>query len=452
MPPRHTNSAQKLAGNDTDSDTNINPGAAMTHQIAAVSAQEILDSRSRPTLSVAVDLVGGAAGTAGVPSGASTGSREAVELRDGDPGRFGGEGVLGAVANVNGEIATALDGRSFECLADLDRALCDLDGTDTKGRLGANAIVGVSMAAARAMATADQVPLHEWLAPAGVQPRLPVPCFNVINGGRHAANALQPQEFMICPIGVPSFAEALRAGAEIYAALRSRLGASGLAIGLGDEGGFAPELHTIEHALDLIVDAIGDAGYSTGTDGVAIALDPAASEFCNENGTYQLSLDDPALTGSELIDRWEDLIGRYPIWSIEDGLDEGDDDGWKLLTTRLGDRIQLVGDDNFVTNPAIITDAIAGGIANAALIKLNQVGTVTETLAAMAVCREAGYAQMISHRSGETTDAFIADLAVATGCGQIKSGAPARGERVAKYNRLLAIERDNPGLGFGLAR
>ena len=424
----------------------------MTHQIAAVSAQEILDSRSRPTLSVAVDLVGGAAGTAGGPSGASTGSREAVELRDGDPGRFGGEGVLGAVANVNGEIATALDGRSFECLADLDRALCDLDGTDTKGRLGANAIVGVSMAAARAMATADQVPLHEWLAPAGVQPRLPVPCFNVINGGRHAANALQPQEFMICPIGVPSFAEALRAGAEIYAALRSRLGASGLAIGLGDEGGFAPELHTTEHALDLIVDAIGDAGYRAGTDGVAIALDPAASEFCNENGTYQLSLDDPALTGSELIDRWEDLIGRYPIWSIEDGLDEGDDDGWKLLTTRLGDRIQLVGDDNFVTNPAIITDAIAGGIANAALIKLNQVGTVTETLAAMAVCREAGYAQMISHRSGETTDAFIADLAVATGCGQIKSGAPARGERVAKYNRLLAIERDNPGLGFGLAR
>ena len=424
----------------------------MTHQIAAVSAQEILDSRSRPTLSVAVDLVGGAAGTAGVPSGASTGSREAVELRDGDPGRFGGEGVLGAVANVNGEIATALDGRSFECLADLDRALCDLDGTDTKGRLGANAIVGVSMAAARAMATADQVPLHEWLAPAGVQPRLPVPCFNVINGGRHAANALQPREFMICPIGVPSFAEALRAGAEIYAALRSRLGASGLAIGLGDEGGFAPELHTTEHALDLIVDAIGDAGYRAGTDGVAIALDPAASEFCHENGTYQLSLDDPALTGSELIDRWEDLIGRYPIWSIEDGLDEGDDDGWKLLTTRLGDRIQLVGDDNFVTNPAIITDAIAGGIANAALIKLNQVGTVTETLAAMAVCREAGYAQMISHRSGETTDAFIADLAVATGCGQIKSGAPARGERVAKYNRLLAIERDNPGLGFGLAR
>ena len=387
-----------------------------------------------------------------MPSGASTGSREAVELRDGDPGRFGGEGVLGAVANVNGEIATALDGRSFECLADLDRALCDLDGTDTKGRLGANAIVGVSMAAARAMATADQVPLHEWLAPAGVQPRLPVPCFNVINGGRHAANALQPLEFMICPIGVPSFAEALRAGAEIYAALRSRLGASGLAIGLGDEGGFAPELHTTEHALDLIVDAIGDAGYRAGTDGVAIALDPAASEFCNENGTYQLSLDDPALTGSELIDRWEDLIGRYPIWSIEDGLDEGDDDGWKLLTTRLGDRIQLVGDDNFVTNPAIITDAIAGGIANAALIKLNQVGTVTETLAAMAVCREAGYAQMISHRSGETTDAFIADLAVATGCGQIKSGAPARGERVAKYNRLLAIERDNPGLGFGLAR
>ena len=424
----------------------------MTHQIAAVSAQEILDSRSRPTLSVAVDLVGGAAGTAGVPSGASTGSREAVELRDGDPGRFGGEGVLGAVANVNGEIATALDGRSFESLADLDRALCDLDGTDTKGRLGANAIVGVSMAAARAMATADQLPLHEWLAPVGVQPRLPVPCFNVINGGRHAANALQPQEFMICPIGVPNFAEALRAGAEIYAALRSRLGAAGLAIGLGDEGGFAPELHTTEHALDLIVDAIGDAGYSAGTDGVAIALDPAASEFCNENGTYQLSLDDPALTGSELIDRWEDLIGRYPIWSIEDGLDEGDDEGWKLLTTRLGGRIQLVGDDNFVTNPAIITDAIAGGIANAALIKLNQVGTVTETLAAMAVCREAGYAQMISHRSGETTDAFIADLAVATGCGQIKSGAPARGERVAKYNRLLAIERDNPGLGYGLAR
>lgn len=334
--------------------------------------------------------------------------------------------MLGAVANVNGEIATALDGRSFECLADLDRALCDLDGTDTKGRLGANAIVGVSMAAARAMATADQVPLHEWLAPAGVQPRLPVPCFNVINGGRHAANALQPQEFMICPIGVPSFAEALRAGAEIYAALRSRLGASGLAIGLGDEGGFAPELHTTEHALDLIVDAIGDAGYRAGTDGVAIALDPAASEFCNENGTYQLSLDDPALTGSELIDRWEDLIGRYPIWSIEDGLDEGDDDGWKLLTTRLGDRIQLVGDDNFVTNPAIITDAIAGGIANAALIKLNQVGTVTETLAAMAVCREAGYAQMISHRSGRPPTPSSPTWPSPRGAAR-SSPAPARG-------------------------
>lgn len=329
----------------------------MAHRINSVAAREILDSRGRPTLSVSVGLESGAAGEAGVPSGASTGTREAVELRDGDPVRFGGAGVRQAVGNVNGEIAESLVARDFGTLGPLDGLLVEVDGTDTKKRLGANAIVGVSMAAARAFAAADGQPLHRFLALAGVEPRLPVPCFNVINGGRHAANRLQPQEFMVCPLGAPSFVEALQAGAEVYAALRARLQSAGMAVGLGDEGGFAPELAIPEE----------------------------------------------------------------------------------------GERSQLVGDDNFVTNPAIIARAIEDGIANAALIKLNQIGTVTETLEAMRLCRDAGYGQMVSHRSGETTDAFIADLAVATGCGQIKSGAPARGERVAKYNRLAAIEAEIAG-------
>jgi enolase len=305
------------------------------------------------------------------------------------------------------------------------------------------------MATARAMATADDQPLYRWLAPAGVEACLPVPCFNVINGGRHAANRLQPQEFMICPLGAPTFAEGLRAGAEVYSALRARLHGRGLAVGLGDEGGFAPDLATPEEALEVIAAAITDAGYPAGRDGVAIALDPAASEFRNPDGRYQLIADQATLTSAELIDRWAELVDRYPIWSLEDGLGEDDWDGWTQLTSRLATRIQLVGDDIFVTNPAIIAEAIQRRIGNAALIKVNQIGTVTETLEAMRLCRDGGYAQMVSHRSGETIDTFIADLTVATGCGQIKSGAPARGERVAKYNRLATIEAQAPHLPYG---
>jgi len=422
----------------------------VTYRLETLHAQEILDSRSRPTLAVTAVLVGGPTGEAGVPSGASTGTREAVELRDGDPARYGGAGVSVAVANVNGEIANAVCGRDFATLADFDSALIDLDGTPTKARLGANAIVGASMAAARAMAAADGQPLYRWLAPTGVQARLPVPCFNVINGGRHAANRLRPQEFMICPLGAPTFAEALRAGAEVYAALRARLHGRGLAVGLGDEGGFAPDLATPDEALEAIVDAIADAGYTAGPESVAIALDPAASEFRHVDGRYELIAGEPTLSSAELVERWAALVDRYPIWSLEDGLGEDDWDGWAQMTERLATRVLLVGDGIFVTNPTIIAEAIDRRVANAALIKVNQIGTVTETLDAMRLCRDAGYAQMVSHRSGETVDTFIADLTVATGCGQIKSGAPARGERVAKYNRLAAIEAEAPHLPYGI--
>ncbi len=419
----------------------------MSFEIASLSALEILDSRSRPTLSVTIELAGGVRVSAGVPSGASTGTREAVELRDGDPARFSGAGVTIAVGNVNHEIAEHLVGRSLDSLAQADEAMRTLDGTANKARLGANAIVGVSMALARALAAADGQPLHAWLPGFGQPVRLPVPCFNVLNGGAHAPNPLDFQEFMVCPLGAPSMAEAVRAGAEVYAALRKRLVAGGHATGLGDEGGFAPDLTEPEDVLAMIVAAIEDAGYTPGSSGVAIALDPAASEFRQHDGTYRVA--GQSLSSTELIERYAAMVDAYPIWSIEDGLGESDHDGWQQLTGRLGDRIQLVGDDNFCTNPAIIADAISDGIANAALIKLNQIGTVTETLEAMAVCHRAGYAQMVSHRSGETPDTFIADLAVATGCGQLKTGAPARGERVAKYNRLIEIAVDRPDLPFG---
>jgi enolase len=422
----------------------------MSYQITRVGALEILDSRGRPTLEVTVELAGGAAGVAGVPSGASTGTREAVERRDGDPSRYGGAGVLEAVGHVNGELAGSLAGRKVESLAEVDEWLIECDGTPTKSRLGANAIVGVSMAAARAMAAGDGEPLYRWLRPEAADRRLPVPCFNVINGGRHAANRLVPQEFMVCPLGAAGFTEALRAGAEVYHALRRRLQDAGHAVGLGDEGGFAPDLATPEEALDLLVAAIGDAGYPAGPDGVAIALDPAASEFRGPDGRYTLADGEAPLSSGELIERWAALADRYPIWSLEDGLGEDDWDGWAALTARLGDRLQLVGDDIFVTNPDIISEGIARRAANAALIKVNQVGTVTETLQAMERCREAGWGQMVSHRSGETPDPFIADLAVASGCGQLKSGAPARGERVAKYNRLVAIEAAE-ALPYGMA-
>jgi len=419
----------------------------MSFEISSVSALEILDSRGRPTLQTTVTLSDGTIAVAGVPSGASTGTREAVELRDGDPARFGGSGVLTAVANVNGEIADLLRGRAWESLAAVDEAMAAADGTPTKARLGANATVGVSMALARALAASSGQSLHEWLPSFGAPPRLPVPCFNVLNGGAHAPNALDFQEFMISPLGAANVTEAVRAGAEVYAALRKRLAAAGHATGLGDEGGFAPQLAEPEGVLEVIVAAITDAGYTPGRSGIAIALDPAASEFHGQDGTY--TVNSQKLSSDDMIERYVAMIERYPIWSIEDGLGESDHDGWQQLTARLGDRVQLVGDDNFCTNPAIITAAITDGICNSALIKLNQIGTVSETLEAMAICHRAGYTQMVSHRSGETPDSFIADLAVGTGCGQIKTGAPARGERVAKYNRLIEISAHHPDLPYG---
>jgi enolase len=415
--------------------------------IAALRAVEILDSRARPTLAVTVTLDDGTTARAGVPSGASTGSREAVELRDGDADRYGGQGVQGAVGHVNGEIAGVLVGRPIADQAELDRDLCALDGTTTKSRLGANAIVGVSMAFARARASSAGVPLWRSLTTDGAIPRLPVPHFNVINGGRHAPNGLDFQEFMIAPVGAKTMAEAVRAGAEVYAALRTLLAGKGFATGLGDEGGFAPEIDAPEDVLTLLVQAIEDAGYPATRQGVAIALDPAASEFYRD-GVYHVG--GQSLSSDDMIARFESIITHFPVWSIEDGLAETDWDGWVRLTERVGDRTQIVGDDILVTNPAIISDAIERDIANSALIKLNQIGTVSETLDAMRLCRQAGWSQMVSHRSGETEDTFIADLAVGTGCGQLKTGAPARGERVAKYNRLIEIEVDNPPLPYGL--
>ena len=418
----------------------------MAVKFSSISAIEILDSRGRPTLSVCATLSDGRQMRSGVPSGASTGSREAVELRDHEE-RYGGLGVLNAVAGVNGPIAEALTSRPFSRLDEVDQTLRELDGTPDKSRLGANAIVGVSMAAAQAFALESGQPLWRWLVPEGVVPRLPVPHFNIINGGAHAINGLDFQEFMIAPLGAPSLREAVRAGAEVYRRLRSTLVDRNLATGLGDEGGFAPEIDGEEEALTLLTKAIGDSGYTAGRDGVAIALDPAASEF-HRDGRYRLGWQ--SLSSDELIDRYTSIVERFPVWSIEDGMGEHDTSGWRKLTERLGDRVQLVGDDNFVTSPELIASGVRTGVANAALIKLNQIGTVTETLEALKVCRDAGYGAMISHRSGETDDSFIADLAVASGCGQIKSGAPARGERVAKYNRLLEISAAAPNLAFGL--
>jgi enolase len=419
----------------------------MSFEISGVSSLEILDSRGRPTLQTTVTLTDGTTAVAGVPSGASTGTREAVELRDGDATRFGGSGVLTAVGNVNGEIADLLSGQKWESLGSVDEAMVAADGTPTKARLGANATVGVSMALARALAASEGQSLHAWLPGFGQPARMPVPCFNVLNGGAHAPNALDFQEFMISPLGAPNVAEAVRAGAEVYAALRTRLTAAGHATGLGDEGGFAPELAEPEEVLEVIVAAITDAGYIPGRTGIAIALDPAASEFLHDDGSYHVN--GQLLSSHDMVERYAAMVDRYPIWSIEDGLGESDRDGWQELTTRIGDHVQLVGDDYFCTNPAIITKAIADGIGNAALIKLNQIGTVSETLEAMAICHRAGYAQMVSHRSGETPDSFIADLAVGTGCGQIKTGAPARGERVAKYNRLIEISAHHVDLPYG---
>jgi enolase len=415
--------------------------------IAELSALEILDSRGRPTVAATIRLADGTTARAGVPSGASTGTREAVERRDGDPARYGGGGVLGAVAAVNTELADLLRGRSWAGLAEADQAMIDLDSTATKSRLGANALVGVSMALARALAASAGLPLWRWLTPDEVTPSLPVPHFNVLNGGVHAPNELDFQEFMVAPLGAPSMAEAVRAGAEVYAALRRELTDRKLSTGLGDEGGFAPEISEPEEVLRLLVQAITDAGYQPGPGGVSIALDLAASEFRQADGRYRVA--GALLSSADLIDRLAAITAQFPVHLIEDGLGEDDDEAWITLTARLGASVELVGDDIFCTNPAIITAAIERGIANSSLIKLNQIGTVSETLEAMAICRRAGYRQFVSHRSGETEDSFIADLAVGSGCGHLKSGAPARGERTAKYNRLVEIAAGASALRYG---
>ena len=416
------------------------PGTSFTgmNTIESVHARQIFDSRGNPTVEVDVRLTGGASGRAAVPSGASTGEREALELRDGgEP--FGGKGVTRAVANVNLEIADAARGHDASDQRALDETLIALDGTPDKSRLGANAILGVSMAAARAAAAAAGQPLWRYLG--GEDARLlPIPAMNVLNGGVHADNPIDFQEFMIAPVGASSFAAAMRIGTEIYHQLRPTLKARGLAGGVGDEGGFAPMLDSNEAPLELIVTAIEAAGYRPGDD-VAICLDPASSEFF-QAGRYELACEGRSLSSAEMIDLWAAIAGRYPLMFLEDGLAERDWDGWKQLTNRLGDRLQLVGDDIFVTNPGILRQGIDRGVANSVLIKLNQIGTLTETLDTITLAREAGYRCVISHRSGETEDTFIADLAVATGVGQIKTGAPARSERVGKYNQLLRIEEE----------
>ena len=406
----------------------------------SIRAREILDSRGNPTVEVDVSLDGGAFGRAAVPSERSTGSREALELRDHDPKRFGGKGVTQAVRHVQDVLAPKLIGFPAERQAGLDALLCALDGTPEKRKLGANALLGVSLAVARAMAAHEHEPLYRYLG--GVDARLlPVPMFNVLNGGAHADNSVDFQEFMIAPVGASTFREALRMGAETYQALKGVLKKRGLLTAVGDEGGFAPNLKANVEAIEVILEAVAQAGFRAGDD-IVLALDPAASEFGSE-GSYVLKKSDGSRqTSDAMIAHWEEWVRKYPIVSIEDGLSEDDRAGWKRLTERLGARIQLVGDDNFVTNPGIIREAVKGGIANSALIKLNQIGTVTETLAAIAEARAGGYSIVISHRSGETSDDFIADFAVATRAGQIKTGAPCRGERVAKYNQLVRIEEE----------
>jgi len=408
--------------------------------IQTVHAREILDSRGNPTVEVAVRLASGVGGRAAVPSGASTGAHEAVELRDGDPGRYGGKGVLQAVANVNGEIAGALRGTEADDQEAVDRRLIELDGTPNKARLGANAILGVSMAVARAVAAEREVPLFMQLGSQN-STLLPVPLMNILNGGAHADNSVDIQEFMVVPVGAPSFAEGLRAGAEVFHALKKRLSSEGYSTSVGDEGGVAPNLGSNREAVDVILAAIEAAGYRPGED-VALALDCAATElYDRETGEYDFAgSGEGRKSSAELVEMYADWIASYPIVSIEDGLDEDDWDGWRLLTERMGDQVQLVGDDLFVTNVERLSRGIEGGIANSILIKLNQIGTVTETLEAIRMASEAGYTSVISHRSGETEDTFIADLAVATGAGQIKTGSACRSERVAKYNRLLRIE------------
>ncbi len=419
-------------------------------RIERVHGREILDSRGNPTVEVDVVLADGSLGRAAVPSGASTGINEAVELRDGDKRRFGGKGVRRAVEAVDGEIAVALRGVDATDQAAVDRTLIDLDGTPNKGRLGANAILGASLASAHAAAAAAGLPLYRYLG-GDAATILPVPFFNILNGGKHAVDSTDFQEFMVAPVGAATYAEALRAGAEVFWALRSILHEEGHAAGQGDEGGFAPSLPSNEAAVEVILRAIERAGYRPGED-VAVALDPATSSILLENtgngdvpGQYRLETEHRTLDTNELIDLWSTWLTRYPIVSLEDGLGEMDWPGWRALTARLGGRVQLVGDDLFVTNPRFIQRGIEEHAANAVLIKLNQIGTLTETIGAIDMARGAGWGAMISHRSGETEDTTIADLAVAMGTGQLKTGAPSRSERVAKYNRLLRIEEELGG-------
>jgi len=412
-------------------------------KITNVHAREILDSRGNPTVEVDVTLEGGAFGRAAVPSGASTGEREALELRDGDPARYNGKGVRKAVDNVNGPIAKAIVNREFDQRG-LDQTMIALDGTPTKSKLGANALLGVSMAAVHAEAAAKRVPLYRHLASlyGGTRFTLPVPMMNILNGGAHADTSVDFQEFMVMPVGATSFAEALRAGAEIFHALRGILKKQGQSTGVGDEGGFAPNLKSNREAIEVVLEAVSKVGMRAGQD-IYIALDVAASELWAGGGRYTFKKSgEPDRTSDQMIVLYEDWLRQYPIISIEDGLAEGDWDGWKSLTKALGAKVQVVGDDVFVTNPEILKRGIADGIGNALLVKLNQIGTVTETLDAMRMASDAHYASVISHRSGETEDSTIADLAVGTAAGQIKTGSASRTDRVCKYNQLLRIEEE----------
>ncbi|MBM5811848.1 MAG: phosphopyruvate hydratase [Gammaproteobacteria bacterium] len=408
-------------------------------RIVDIQGREIIDSRGNPTVEADVELEDGTIGRAAVPSGASTGTREAVELRDGDPARYLGKGVRGAVAHVNGELREALVGRDAGDQAGIDRRMIELDGSDNKSRLGANAILAVSLASAHAAARAQRLPLYRHLGGDDAVV-MPVPMMNIVNGGAHADNSLDIQEFMILPVGLPTFAEALRCGAEIFHRLRQILRQRGLATAVGDEGGFAPDLPSNEAALGVIVEAIEAAGYRAGLD-VWLGLDVASSEFY-QDGVYLLEAEGRRFTASQFTDYLEALVGRYPILTVEDGMAEADWDGWGELSRRLGRRVQLVGDDLFVTNTEILARGIAEGVANAILIKPNQIGTLTETLAAIDMATAAGYASVVSHRSGETEDATIADIAVGTSATQIKTGSLSRSDRVAKYNQLLRIEAE----------
>ncbi len=411
-------------------------------EISQIVARQIIDSRGNPTVEVDVTTASGATGRAAVPSGASTGSREAVELRDGDKSRYGGKGVLNAVANVNGEINDALKGRDVTDQTGIDQTMIDLDGTENKGRLGANALLAVSMAAAHAAANEQQMPLYRYLTPNGPY-KMPVPMMNIINGGEHADNSIDLQEFMILPVGAGSVTEAVRYGAEVFHALKGVLSAQGMNTAVGDEGGFAPNLSSNEAAIEVILEAVEKAGFKAGSE-MYIGLDAASSEFYKD-GQYNLASEGKVMDSTGMIDVLESWVDQYPILTIEDGLDEGDWDGWKQLTERLGNKVQLVGDDLFVTNTKILAEGIEKSIGNSILIKVNQIGTLTETLAAIQMAKDANYTAVVSHRSGETEDVTIADLSVATSAGQIKTGSLSRSDRIAKYNQLIRIEEQLGG-------